>query len=407
MLGDIIVIGGGASGMTAAIAAKTCRPDVSVTICERLDRVGKKILSTGNGRCNLSNRSLKRSNYHGSVDALGVIEAEPSADEFFAGAGLVLTSDEAGRVYPYSNSAASVLSALRLKMQALGITEECGFEVSGISRIPGGYSVVSTDGIKLSAKRLIVAAGGCAAPSAGTDGAVLRMFRDMGYETAKLFPAVAPLRTFPEDVKGLKGVRARCRVTAVAGGKKLRSEAGEIQFTENSLSGICVFNLAYLISAHSSGLELHVDFAPDMPQSSIEEYLLSVKEQRAGSGCEELLTGIFGKNLALFLTKKALRKPLTEPVSKLCSREIKVLAGLVKECPFRVSGAAPWQSAQSTLGGITAQETGSDLSSRRDRGIYFCGEILDTAGDCGGYNLQWAWSSGWRAGRNCALSLKG
>ncbi|MBR4627874.1 MAG: aminoacetone oxidase family FAD-binding enzyme [Ruminococcus sp.] len=407
MLCDIIVIGGGASGLTAAISAKMCRPEASVTVCEKLDRVGRKILSTGNGRCNLSNRSVNTENYHGSVNAPAVIRDEPSADEFFSGLGIMLVADDAGRVYPYSGSAATVLSALRLKMSTLGITEECGFAVSAVDGVKDGYRLTSADGRTLSARRLIVAAGGYAAPSSGTDGAVMRLFRSRGYRTAKICPAVAPMKAFPEEIKGLKGVRAKCRLSAFSGEKLLRTEAGEIQFTENTLSGICVFNMAYLFAENEGSLTLCADFAPDISAARLSGYLSDVRKQRSGSSLEDFLTGLFGKNLAVYLTKRALRRPLTESISTLSDEDISSAAALIKNCRFRAAGASPWQNAQSTLGGITASEITPELASRREKGIYFCGEILDTAGDCGGYNLQWAWSSGWRAGRNCALSLKG
>lgn len=407
MLGDIIIIGGGASGLAAAVSAKLAVPSTDVVVCERLDRVGKKILSTGNGRCNLSNRSISPENYHGSVDAAAFIGAAPPAEDFFADMGVLVTSDEAGRIYPHSNAASTVLNALRMKLSSLGVREECGFEVRGIANVKGGYTVVSADGRRLSARRIIAAAGGYAAPSAGTDGSLMRLFRDKGYSTAKVFPAVAPLRVDPGDVKGLKGIRAKCRITAYSGEKKLRSEAGEIQFTENSLSGICVFNMAYLFGQYGPALTISADLAPDMGSRELTSYLRGIAGQRSGEKLEELLTGMFQKNLAVYLVKRAFRRPLTDNISALGKDSSEVLTGLIKDCRFSITGAAPWQSAQSTLGGISASEITPQLASKRDKGIYFCGEILDTAGDCGGYNLQWAWSSGYIAGKNCALSLKG
>jgi len=407
MFGDIIIIGGGASGLAAAVSAKLAMPSADVTVCEKLDRVGKKILSTGNGRCNLSNRNISAENYHGSVNAMPVIENSPSAEEFFADMGVLVTADESGRIYPHSNAASTVLNALRMKMNAIGVKEECGFEVCGIEKLPEGYSIIASDGRKLSAKRLIIAAGSYAAPSAGTDGSIMRLFREKSYSTAKVFPAVAPLRVSPEDVKGLKGVRAKCRITAISGGKNLRSEYGEIQFTENSLSGICVFNMAYLFGEYGSNLTISADLAPDLTREQLSAYLHDIIRQRSDEKLEELLTGMFQKNLAVYLVKKAFRFPLTDKIASLEKGSADILANLIKDCRFTITGTAPWQNAQSTLGGISASEITPQLESKRDRGLFFCGEILDTAGDCGGYNLQWAWSSGYTAGTNCARSLKG
>ncbi len=404
---DILVIGGGASGITAACEAKKTCPRADVVICERLDRIGKKLLATGNGKCNLSNKGLSPENYHGSVDALRYIGDTPSADVFFAESGILCTADEQGRMYPYSGSAASVLNALRLRIKALGVTELCGFEVKDIARAKNSFSVVSADGRSIECRRLIIASGGYAAPNMGTDGSVLRLLRGKGIRTEKIVPAVAPLRVDSESVKGLKGVRAKCVVRACADGKVLREEKGEVQFTENSLSGICVFNMAYLFGEYDDRLRLEFDLAPDMSLGEIETYIDSIVKLRSDSELNELLTGIFCKNLAVYFVKTTLKRPMTESVSGVTASDIKSLAKRIKKCTFSVTGASPWQNAQATLGGVSAEEITDELELERMKGAYLCGEILDTVGDCGGYNLQWAWSSGMTAGRNCALSLKG
>ena len=404
---DIIVIGGGASGITAACEAKKTFPQAEVVICERLDRIGKKILSTGNGKCNLSNKCLESRNYHGSVNALRYIEVTPSAEELFAEAGIICTADEQGRMYPYSGSAASVLNALRLRLKELGVVEMCGFEVRDITPDRNGYTITAADGRVVSCRRVIIAAGGYAAPNMGTDGTMIRVLRDKGIKSEKIVPAVAPLRVDAESVKGLKGVRAKCIVKASADGKVIREEKGEVQFTENSLSGICVFNMAYLFGEYGERLKLDLDLAPDMSESDIEAYLYTIIAQRSDCELNELLTGMFSKNLAVYLVKTTLRRAMTEPISGISGRDISVLVKRIKNCSFSVTGTSSWQNAQATLGGIGADEITDELESRRFKGVYLCGEILDTVGDCGGYNLQWAWSSGITAGRNCALSLKG
>ncbi len=383
MQADIVIIGGGASGIAAAIEAKKTDMRLRVVICERLDRIGKKILSTGNGRCNLSNHSITEKNYHGSVEAVRYMKGWQSADEFFSELGLLCSYDEQGRVYPYSNSAASVLNALRIRLAALGVEVISGFRAVDIKRGQNAYTVTAENGEKVSAKCVIIAAGGYAAPSCGTDGSIIKLMREKGYKVSKIVPAVAPLRTSPDSLKGLKGVRAKCKVSAYSRGKLLREEHGEVQFTENSLSGICVFNMAYLLSEHEDGLTLSFDLAPELSSEQLYDYLMNIKKQRPELGADELLTGLFTKNLAIYTVKRAL--------------------GI----DFIITGTSSWQSAQATHGGIHASEIDGRLASRREKGIYFCGEILDTVGDCGGYNLQWAWTSGALAGRNCALSLKG
>lgn len=407
MKADIVIVGGGASGLIAAIEAKKLCPSAKVVIAERLDRIGRKILATGNGRCNLSNMLLNGKHYHGSVNAMDIIGKTPSAADYFEEFGVLCVSDSEGRVYPHSNSAATVLNALRLRTAALDINELCGFELKSYDKNKNGYILRSAAGDELSCKRVIIAAGGYAAPSFGTDGGVLRMLKEKGYKLAKICPAVAPLRVRQETMKGLKGIRVKGRISAVCGERILKEEMGEIQFTENSVSGICVFNLAYLFQNYEGRLALHADIAPDMDEKRIMEYLSMIRKSRAESALEELLTGMFVKNLAVYITKRVLKRPLTDKISTVSDSEIKALARKVKCLEFEISGCSSWQNAQSTCGGIHADCVDERLESRLEKGVYLCGEILDTDGDCGGFNLQWAWSSGMWAGRSCAASLKG
>lgn len=407
MYEDIVVIGGGASGIAAAIGAKKACPSAKIVIAERLDRVGRKILSTGNGRCNLSNQSILPEHYHGSVrNIMKIIEAAPSAEEFFMDMGVLCCADEQGRLYPRSMSASTVLSALRMKLSELDITEICGFELVSIEKRKI-YEIVSSNGDKISCRKVVIAAGGYAAPQLGTDGSVMRIFRERGYKTAKICPSIAPLRVSTESVKGLKGVRAKGCVAAFSDGKKLKEEFGEIQFTENSLSGICVFNLARLFQQYEGSLALQIDFAPDMTSQQITDYLNIVKKQRAERSIDELLTGFFVKNLAVFIVKKAVSRSLADKISILKKEEIIDIAEKIKSFQFSITGSSPWKNAQVTAGGIHGDCVDDRLESKLDRGIFFCGEILDADGDCGGFNLQWAWSSGLWAGQNCAESLRG
>ena len=405
---DIAVIGGGASGFAAAIEAKTILPKAKVVILEKLDRVGRKILATGNGRCNLSNINLSADHYHGSVkNIMRIISATPSAKEFFGSIGVICSADAKGRIYPRSNSAATVLSALRLRAEELGIIERCGFEANFIESTPEYFRISSASGEKYPCRRVIVAAGGYAAPQFGTDGSVIRLLRSKGCHTTKICPAVAPLRVRPELLRGLKGVRAKGRVMAYTGGRLLKEEVGEIQFTDTALSGICVFNMAHLVSQYDGRLTLRLDLAADMDQEQLDGYLRVIQYQRARQTAEELLTGIFPRSLAVYLTKKALGKPLTVLISELRDTELKQVSQFIKKLDFEVLGSAPWKDAQVTSGGISGECVDERLQLRSEKGIFLCGEILDVDGDCGGYNLQWAWSSGILAGRSCADSLTG
>lgn len=405
---DIAVIGGGASGFAAAVEAKNIMPQARVVILEKLDRVGKKLLATGNGRCNLSNINMSSEHYHGSVkNAMRIISSTPSAKEFFGSLGVICSADSKGRVYPKSNAASTVLSALRLRAAELGVMERCGFEANFIESASDCFRISSASGEKFPCKRVIVAAGGYAAPQYGTDGSVIRLLRSKGCHTTKICPAVAPLRVRPELLKGLKGVRAKGRVMAYSGGRLLKEEMGEIQFTDSALSGICVFNMAHLVSNYDGKLTLRLDLAADMDIEQLVGYLRIIQYQRGSHTTEELLTGLFPRSLALYLTKRSLGRSLTDEISTLKDTELRQLAQLIKNLDFDVLGSAPWKDAQVTSGGISGECVDERLQLRSERGIFLCGEILDIDGDCGGYNLQWAWSSGIFAGRNCAESLRG
>lgn len=410
---DIAIIGGGASGLAAAISAKITNPQKSVIVIEKLVRTGKKIIASGNGKCNLSNIDISGRNYHGSVDAMKVIERMPDYKEFFTDTlGVLCITGSEGRtggVYPRSNSSTTVLNAMRLKMQELGVIEMCECEIIDI--VPDvvsrrdGFTLKHKNG-EIKCQRLIVASGGYAAPSFGTDGSIMRLLKSMGYVTSKICPAVAPLRVNPESVKGLKGVRVKGEVSAVSGGKILRTEKGELQFNENNISGICVFNLAYLFQKYEGKLSLRIDLMSDIPLDRLAEYICGIRKSRANQPLEELLTGAFVKNLAVYLVKKSVNRPLTDKISTLKNNEINKIIGNIKSLEFEVTGCSPWQNAQATMGGITASQVDDNLQSKRHKGIYLCGEILDVVGDCGGYNLQWAWSSGILVGREAAIDDK-
>lgn len=409
MTADIAIIGGGASGFAAAISAKMTNPSKSVLVIEKLPKTGKKIIASGNGKCNLSNINISASNYHGSVNAVKIIEKMPDYKEFFTNTlGVLCVTGSEGRtggVYPRSNSSATVLNAMRLKIQELGVDELCECEITDIKPMKSGFELAYKNGAIL-CRKLIIASGGYAAPSFGTDGGIMRILKNMGYASSKICPAVAPLRVSTDNLKGLKGVRVKGEVSAVSGDKILRTEKGELQFNENNISGICVFNLAYLFQKYEGRLSLRMDLMPDIPDDELIEYFNCIRKSRADLPLEELLTGAFVKNLAVYLVKHSVNRPLTDKISTLKNTEICKLINSIKALEFEVTGCSSWQNAQATMGGITASQIDEDLQSERHKGLYMCGEILDVAGDCGGYNLQWAWSSGILVGRKAAIDDK-
>ena len=404
---DILIIGGGAAGLTAAITAKLENPRLSVTIAERLSRTGKKILATGNGRCNIGNINISDEFYHGSVNnRMEIIEKMPSVTDFFESMGLYCTSDEIGRMYPYSNAASSVLSVLHNKVIECNINEICDFNVTKIEKTNGVFIVYNDDSYIIS-KKVIIAAGGCAGGNAmGTDGSMLKITEKLGHKITPLYPSIAPLKVNPDDLKGLKGIRVKGNVCAVVDGKKITSEKGEIQFNENNISGICIFNLSYLYAVYREKLHILIDICPDKSYSEVVDILYKLKKVNSKNTLESYLIGIFNKNLAVYLIR-SIGKKNSDFISKLTDKDIKSLASKIKGLDFAITGQSEWKNAQVTYGGISGESVDLNLESKIIKGLYFAGEILDVDGICGGYNLMWAWASGIYAGINSVRSLGG
>ena len=402
---DIAVIGGGASGLAAAITAKrTCR-DLTVAVIERLPKVGKKILATGNGRCNLSNTDLSPDRYHGSCRKFLAKTGKFSVVELFESLGVFCNDDGFGRMYPHCRSAASVLDALRLETVRLGVEEIVGFEVKNIElkKYSGRplYKIYSDNGT-LTARKIILAGGGMSQPSLGSNGSLFEICGRLGIKYVQPYPALVPLKTDNTLVKPLKGQRADANVMFRADGKVIASRRGEVQFTEGLLSGICVFDLSYLYEQHKNVPELLLDLLPDMNKNEVTELLRSVRSVRSEAPSEDFLSGIFTRPLGIYILKRVLPKH-PKITGNISNDQLIRLTESIKCLPFPVTGTAGYDRSQITGGGITADELTDDLELRKTPGIYACGELLDIFGDCGGYNLDFAFSSGAAAGEKAAL----
>ena len=397
---SVIVVGGGASGLSAAIAAAD--KGAYVTLLERLPRVGKKILLTGNGRCNLGNRDTAFSHYHGTLPQAARILSGFDPVRFFRQFGLLTRTDAEGRIYPMSGTAASVLDALRFAAAQRGVRMLCEKQVTAVSPKGNRWQVTAGDD-HFTADAVIFAAGGSAAPNCGTDGNLLPMLRKMGYTVTEPKPALCPVLTDPAMVRALKGLRVRAAVSAIRGGKILKTESGEVQFTDQALSGICVFNLSRLAAQHGSSMELSLDLLPDLPADETAALLHELLGLRGDLPAGELLTGLFPKRIGEMLLRKA-GGNLNENASEISEDTKKALLSLLHDLRFPVKGTASFSQAQVTAGGIAGQCVGKHLESKLHKGIWFCGELLDLDGDCGGFNLTWCWASGLIAGSMSAES---
>ena len=388
---DICIIGGGAAGLMSAIAA--ARLGASVVIAERLPRVGKKILSTGNGRCNITNNDLDISHYHGknpdfARSALSRFDLDKTTD-FFGDIGIPFVSAENGKVYPQSLQAASVLDMLRIECKQLGVTELTDFFVTEIKTNP--FILISDKGNKIQAQKIILATGGKAAPSFGSDGNGYKLATDLGHTLISPIPSLVQLKV-KSPLRALKGIKHMCTATVICD-KERKSVYGEVLFTEYGLSGPPIFDLSRIAAQgiySKKDVFVSLDLLPD--NIHLEEELIARKARLPHLSREDFLNGVLNKRLGFEICKMA-DKP-------------EHIARLIHNLKFTVTGTMPWANAQVTAGGINVTDINTKtMESRKIPGMYFAGEIMDIDGDCGGYNLQWAWSSGYFAGESAAQSL--
>lgn len=400
---ETVIVGGGASGMmAAAMLASECRRQsrpVSVLLLEGADRVGKKLLATGNGRCNLTNLHMGNAFYHGDEKAFSLlIEQYPPERvlDFFRGLGLLCRPDAEGRVYPYSGQASSVSDVLRQSLCHLGVETLCGMPVSKIQRNGNGFWISCGKTEPINAKKVILACGGMAAPHLGCETGGYALAQSFGHTVTPLRPALVPVTVRPEQVRALKGIRCRAAVSLYRGAVCRKREVGELQFGDGMLSGICMFQLSRLVGKKAAeGTAVFVDLLPDYEEAEIAA-LLTEKQQRWGETSPlALFEGIVQKRAAQEALKRAGLFP--------DGRDLAACAHAMKAFRFDVTGTAGFRQAQVTAGGIPLQEVRMDtMESRVCRGLFLAGELLDLDGDCGGYNLHWAWSTGMAAGMAAA-----
>ena len=394
------IIGGGASGMAAAIAAAG-NPENRVLLFERQARVGRKLQATGNGRCNLTNLHAASHGYHGgdaafAQPALQAFSPEATLD-WFATLGLFTVAEPSGRVYPYSDQANSVVDVLRFALSKENITLRTGFEVTRVRRLQTGFHVEGTDGGH-HCDRLIIACGGLAGTKLGGSMAGYRLLSRLGHRVSKLRPTLVQLKSDWGGVTGLKGVRANCRATVFHDGVPFAESEGELQFTEYGLSGPVIFEISRDVCYGGGDWVCRLDFLPHISTEQLHAELERRKQRDLPM--EELLTGILHNRLGRVLTKAA-GLPATGGASALTEGQMEGVCRAVKGFEVSLSEPMGMDSAQVTAGGVlTADFDSRTMESRLVPGLYACGEVLDIDGDCGGYNLQWAWSSGRLAGRS-------
>lgn len=400
----VAIIGGGASGLACAIELMhtvKSRDEVQVTVFEKLTRVGKKLLVTGNGRCNLTNINPGIVGFRGNTDfaeyALNRFNPERNI-AFFNDMGLYTRVEDEGRVYPLSNQASSVLDALRFECERLKVEIVCDYKAVHLKSVFNGVADKIVVNNRDRFDMVVVACGGKAGKVHGTDGDSYELLKIMGHKIIPPAPALVSLNC--EDfTKALKGVRSICGVKLIIDGVSAYENYGEVQFTDYGLSGIPIMQLSRFVSMSSSDdICVNLDVTPDFTKEQVENYLFDRREFGTGL-CENVLTGLMNKHLCIALLKECGIAP-NHKIVELCDDEIIRLADLCKCWKIKVRNSRSFDFAQVTAGGADcAQFNPQTMESLICKNLFCCGEALDIDGDCGGYNLQWAWSSGRLAGR--------
>ena len=369
---DVAIIGGGAAGMAAAVSYLRQESPGRMVLLEANEACGRKLLATGNGRCNISNLS-----------ADGYTETK----NFFKSIGVLFRLEDGGRAYPMSGQALSVRDALVRAIQRGGGDARPGSRVAGVEKDGEGFTLRLEDGSELTAKRLLIATGGKAGPQYGCRGDGLAFARKLGHEIESIRPALVPLVYTGEEkerLAGLKGVRIRAQAELYVGGKRAAASSGELQFTEYGLSGVMIFDISTMMPQSviegKPGMEVVLDLAPGEEEAALE---LLIKENEG-----LWLEGVVGKKLSEMLVKEG-------------GGDAAGIAGLAKSFKVRVGGTKGWKEAQATHGGVRFSEvdekTGESLICK---GLFFAGEVLEPVYICGGFNLNHAWATGIRAGEN-------
>lgn len=392
---DVIVVGAGASGLMAALSAAAHGADV--LLLEQKDKIGKKLLATGNGKCNFTNEDMDISHYYGDTELAATILGQFGKEEtlrFFHEL-LIYPKKKNGYYYPNSEQAASVAAAFRQRLaQTDKICLRTSAEVWDIQREAGGFTVVTRKGARDRGKALVIACGLLASPKLGSDGSLFAVVKGLGHRFSPIVPALCGFYCKGADFKRLAGVRVSARVSILVDGTACASDTGELQLTDYGISGIPVFQVSRTASMALYEKKKVVAKLCFLPELSEEELAAELAFRRARMGADAdiptLLCGLLPEKLTL-----ALAKGFVNGVSDLQRR--------IRCFPVTVERAREFAFAQVCAGGIRRGEIEKEtLASALVPGLYFCGEILDVDGICGGYNLQWAWSSGYVAGKNAA-----
>ena len=400
---SIVIIGGGAAGIIAAIFAK--REGANITLLEKNDRIGKKILATGNGRCNYTNINVDIDYFSGenpkfvypALTSFNVYETI----NFFEEIGVSHKIEEGGKVFPRSDQASSVLDCLRYEIEDLGIRLITDANVNSISKKGSKFEIGVKEGNVYKADRVILTTGGKAMPSSGSDGSGYELAKSLGHTVTDIYPGLVQLKLAGSFFKQLSGVKFKGTTELIHKNKILDSDQGDVLFTNYGISGPPILQLsrkaADLLNKNEEVI-IKVKIIDSMSREEVNAYLLRRINDRPKKSIEFSLVGLINKRLIAVILKEIGINDINRSVASLTKVEREKLTDILIDWRFKVVGTRRWQDAQVTAGGIKSREINpKNLESKLVEGLYFAGEILDIDGQCGGYNLQWAWSSGYLA----------
>lgn len=405
----VAVIGAGASGMMAAVTAAKYGADV--TLFEKNERVGKKILATGNGKCNLGNLDFSVEQYYcEDKEKLKKIFRVFSVWDtmlFFENIGLMIKNKN-GYLYPYSEQASAVLDVLRMELNRTRVEVMTGIEI--ISAVYSDevkrFELKDSKGNWYEFQKIIIACGSPASLKKGEGMSGYELARHFGHQVTPVVPGLVQLKSNDSFIKALAGVRCQAKIRILVNGEEEASENGELQFTEYGVSGIPVFQVSRLAAyALKSGknVEVVVDFFPDQDDNVFACMNKLRYEAQGDKALEDYLTGTLNKKINMVMIKQAGLKPGIK-VEEVGFQKIGKLMQQCRAFPIHISSVNSVENAQVCAGGVSMKQVSTELESEFVENLYFTGELLDVDGKCGGYNLQWAWSSGYIAGRNAAGS---
>lgn len=397
---EVAVIGGGASGIACAAAVKKQNKNIGVTVYERMPRILKKILVTGNGRCNLTNVGSSDKYFRGDTEVLQYAFSKypPKSNiEFFNSMGLLTRTEAQGRVYPVSGQASAVVNALLCECERAGVKVFTDTEITEVRRSGSGFLLNG----KYKADKLVIASGGSAAKAQGTDGGSFRLLKSLGVDVKSPVPALTGviIDGFPKSVKGVRNI---CTAELFVGGQSRYTETGEVQFNDYGVSGIPIMQLSGIVAENTEkNLRLTLDLLPDTDKAELTRFLLGQKKAYPEKSAEEWVSGVLPKALGNYVLALA----NIRSAQRLCDipdGKIRAFSDTVKRLELKPTGVRGFEFAQVTSGGVPKSEINlQTLECKKVKNLYVTGEAVNVYGLCGGHNLQWAWSSG----RLCANAI--